>query len=384
MLDKWIKLSAVNTKHLSAKRQRQILVCDQLGIFAFFTPFPYQFFFIFYDLAYFSEMFVINWMFMATYAAVLLLNRRGEYGAARNLLMLCVSTHMLVSSLMSGAGVGVNLFFFTQASVLVFLFPTLRWIGLIACQLACGALYLGTQLLLTAEVAIAPVPYPWVDAMYVCSASGALLLMVVLLNMFRRQIENTEKELLKTSQLLQVRSSTDPLTGLANRRALDEALRAEWLRLARHPGTLSVIMCDVDHFKVYNDYFGHDGGDECLRQIAGAIKEALERPSDLAVRYGGEEFAVVLPATDEQGARYVGEKINEAVRRLTIPNPRAKEGIVTVSIGVSSSTCFSSTHFDQSGERLLRCADQALYLAKKNGRDQTVYMGCHSLACRVP
>ncbi|WNL38275.1 diguanylate cyclase [Halomonas sp. PAMB 3264] len=379
MLDQWMKLSAVDMRELPAKRQRQVLVCDQLGIFAFFTPLPYQLFYIFYDLAYFSEIFIINLMFMSCYATVLLLNRRGEYGAARNLLMLCVSTHMFVSSLMAGSGVGVNLFYFTQAAVLVFLFPGLCWLGLVAWQLVCGALYLGTQLLLTSEVAITPVPHPWVDLMYVCSASGALLLMVALLNLFRHQIENTEKELLTTSQMLQVRSSTDPLTGLANRRALDEALRAEWLRLARHPGTLSVIMCDVDHFKGYNDYFGHDGGDECLRQIAWAIKEVLERPSDLAVRYGGEEFAVVLPATDEQGARHVGEKINEAVRRLAIPNPHIKGGIVTVSVGVSSSTCFTSTHFEQSGERLLKCADQALYLAKKNGRDQTVCMGCYSL-----
>ncbi|MFG6666063.1 GGDEF domain-containing protein [Halomonas sp. HNIBRBA4712] len=379
MLDKWIRFSAINDPGLSPQSQRQVLVCDQLAIFAFYTPIPYQIFYIFFDLAYFSEIFIINLLFMTIYAAVLMLNRRGDYTTARTLLMVCVSGHMLVSSLMAGAGVGVNLFYFTQAGVLVFLFPTLRWPALIGLLFVCGALYLSTQLLLTAGVAITPVPKPWLGFMYVCSASGALLLLITLLNLFRRQIENTEDELLATSQILQVRSNTDPLTGLANRRAMEGALKTEWQRLSRHPGPLSILMCDVDHFKAYNDRYGHDGGDECLRQIAGAIQAALERPSDLAVRYGGEEFVVVLPATDEQGARHVAEKINDAVRKLNIPNPQASTGIVTVSVGVSSVGPQTGGRVDQGGERLLKCADQGLYLAKKRGRDQVVYMSCCTL-----
>ncbi len=130
-------------------------------------------------------------------------------------------------------------------------------------------------------------------------------------------------------------------------------------------------MCDVDHFKLFNDRYGHDGGDICLRQIATALQGVVSRPSDLVARYGGEEFALVLPGTDEEGARHLGEQLREAVQGLGIANADVGKGaVVTISVGVTS-----IDHFRSDGAGcLLKRADEALYQAKKNGRNQVVFL----------
>ena len=167
-------------------------------------------------------------------------------------------------------------------------------------------------------------------------------------------------------------STTDTLTGLANRRKLDETLSREWDRMRRSGLPLSFVMCDVDHFKIYNDNLGHQAGDVCLQKVATAMQAALVRPGDLVARYGGEEFAVVLPDTDAQGAHQVAETLRQAVGALRIPHvPEKGVAFLSVSLGV---TCSAEGSPADSPTILLRKADEALYLAKASGRDQVVYL----------
>lgn len=161
-------------------------------------------------------------------------------------------------------------------------------------------------------------------------------------------------------------AATDALTGLANRRTLDQALRHEWFRAQRSGKPLSVLMIDADHFKDFNDRYGHQAGDQALRTLASVISAHVRRPADLAARYGGEEFSVILAETDSAGAQQIAEHIRKAVEQL--PFIEGAESPITVSIGISTWT----TATDISLESVLFAADKALYQAKENGRNRVV------------
>jgi len=167
---------------------------------------------------------------------------------------------------------------------------------------------------------------------------------------------------------LAVLSTTDSLTGLANRRRFDDTLHAEWQRGARSGESLGLAMLDVDWFKNYNDRYGHQAGDECLRALAGVLGAQAHRISDLAARYGGEEFAVIAPATDAAGMLRLGESIRTALEALALPHADSPFGRITVSIGVATGVPVAGTPPDA----LLRLADAALYRAKGQGRNRTV------------
>ncbi|NVZ37484.1 GGDEF domain-containing protein [Pseudomonas sp. 21615526] len=173
----------------------------------------------------------------------------------------------------------------------------------------------------------------------------------------------------RAEKVLSELAATDGLTGLANRRTLDQRLRLEWDRAQRSAEPLTVLMIDVDHFKAFNDRHGHQGGDEALRTVAQVIEGNIRRPADLAARYGGEEFAVVLPHTDSQGARVIAEHIRSSVEHL--PRVGGDTVPITVSIGLSTWTKNSRTTL----EELLLNADQALYEAKHTGRNRVVDAG---------
>ena len=167
-------------------------------------------------------------------------------------------------------------------------------------------------------------------------------------------------------------AASDALTGLANRRRFDEALVAEWRRAARDGSRLSLLMIDVDRFKLYNDAYGHPEGDACLRAVAGALRDLVRRPGDLVARYGGEELAVLLPGTDPAGATTVAERCRGAVAALARPHGGnlACGGIVTVSIGCA--TAGPSETRDAEPATLVEAADIRLYEAKRTGRDRVV------------
>lgn len=162
-------------------------------------------------------------------------------------------------------------------------------------------------------------------------------------------------------------ATLDELTQLANRRRFDQYLEMEWRRQAREQTPLSLILCDIDSFKSYNDTYGHPGGDECLRQVAGAIGNAINRPADLVARYGGEEFAVILPNTALQGAVLVAEHIQLKIAALQLPHAGSQVSqYVTVSLGVAIMVPAS----ESATSILIAAADQALYQAKRLGRDR--------------
>ena len=168
-------------------------------------------------------------------------------------------------------------------------------------------------------------------------------------------------------------STTDALTGIANRRRFDEFFDLAWHQACRSGLPLSLIMIDVDHFKLYNDEYGHASGDDCLAAVAGAMEGKVERSTDLAARFGGEEFACVLPDTDADGAHAVAEAIREGVAALVIPHAKSSAAShVTVSVGVA--TCIPTPSDDPS--RFFEAADGFLYQAKNQGRDRVIAGSC--------
>lgn len=178
-----------------------------------------------------------------------------------------------------------------------------------------------------------------------------------------------EQELRSTNQKLKNLAIVDSLTQIANRRKFDRKIQQEWLRLSREKAFLSLIIIDVDYFKLYNDSYGHQAGDDCLQQIAQAISHTVKRPADLVARYGGEEFAVILPSTDLQGATHVAECIKAAIEELNISHTNSTVGDrVTVSQGIA--TTIPNT--DSLYESLICLADVALYEAKDRGRNNFV------------
>jgi diguanylate cyclase (GGDEF)-like protein len=167
------------------------------------------------------------------------------------------------------------------------------------------------------------------------------------------------------SDLLRRMVFIDGLTGVANRRCFDERLDVEWRRAARSALPLAILMLDVDHFKRFNDRYGHQLGDECLRRVSAAINGGLVRPGDMVARYGGEEFACILPATDFEGALAVAAGLEKAVRGLQIEHSESDVcNVVTLSIGVS----MGLPGRDGDPARLLALADAQLYRAKHGGR----------------
>lgn len=191
-----------------------------------------------------------------------------------------------------------------------------------------------------------------------------------------QRIESTRVKLLETSRELAAAnrelenlSRQDGLTGIANRRHFDSYLLTEMKRASRERQALSLILADVDYFKAYNDYYGHQAGDDCLRQVASALKSVGKRPADLAARYGGEEFAIVLPATALEGAVDVAKSLARTIEGMAIAHVRS--GVsdkISLSQGVASFVPGNDTR----PESIIELADQALYQAKQQGRNRHV------------
>lgn len=184
-----------------------------------------------------------------------------------------------------------------------------------------------------------------------------------------RALEASREQLAAANRILQKLSSLDGLTGIANRRSFDDTLNKEWQRAIRSKKPIALIMIDIDFFKLYNDYYGHQGGDDCLKQVVKGLKTAIHRDTDFLARYGGEEFSAVLPDTDLQGAIKVAEEMRQAIKSLRIEHPLSKiSDTVSISIGVASVV----PDMDSNPEGLIAAADQALYKAKEKGRDCVV------------
>lgn len=172
------------------------------------------------------------------------------------------------------------------------------------------------------------------------------------------------------TDLLKRMAFVDGLTGIFNRRHFDERLASEWARGARDGSPLAVVMLDIDFFKQYNDHYGHQAGDACLKAVASTLRRALKRPGDVVTRYGGEEFACILPGTDLAGAQQVAQRMIQHIRDLQRPHgASAVAPVVTLSAGVAVMRPQPEPDASQV-DALLACADQQLYRAKQQGRDR--------------
>lgn len=180
------------------------------------------------------------------------------------------------------------------------------------------------------------------------------------------QLQQVKAALQQANLELERVANTDCLTQIANRRYFDEVLKQEWQRLRREQQPLSLILCDIDYFKQYNDHYGHPAGDTCLQQVAQIIAQCVNRPADMVARYGGEEFAIILPNTNQDGAVTIVEAIQKALQGLQIPHAAsATAKHVTLSVGI---TCLIPTP-TFSPQKLIADADTALYRAKQQGRN---------------
>ena len=192
------------------------------------------------------------------------------------------------------------------------------------------------------------------------------------------ELHQLQTELEEKNRQLQLLSSLDGLTGIPNRRQFDEMLGIEWNRMARERLPLSLVILDVDHFKLYNDRYGHLAGDSCLRRVATALAGLLRRPADMVARYGGEEFAAILPGTGLEGAKVVAESMRQAVASLGIEHQDSPvQSVVTVSLGLSAVVPLPGC----TPSDLLQAADHGLYQAKQEGRDRWISFDCVPAAC---
>lgn len=181
------------------------------------------------------------------------------------------------------------------------------------------------------------------------------------------RLKRTEIELLNVAERLREEATTDALTGLVNRRALDQRLEIEIARSLRSDTALSVILLDIDHFKAYNDTYGHLAGDACLKAVSQCLGQVFRRPADLIARYGGEEFLVVLPEVDVEAAHHMANSYRDILAAMALPHQASEFGRVTVSLGIAS---YAPSQTDRSAADLVGRADEALYAAKSGGRDQ--------------
>jgi diguanylate cyclase (GGDEF)-like protein len=190
-------------------------------------------------------------------------------------------------------------------------------------------------------------------------------------NAMTAELSQRERELVATNDRLTVIASIDMLSGLANRRGFQSRLDFEWMKAQQYQCDLSLLMIDVDHFKLYNDTYGHPVGDACLSRLGETLAGIAAETMGFAGRYGGEEFCLLLPNVDTVRAREIGEMVRSAVRALALPHATSNHEIVTVSVGVA---CTTPNDSQRPGD-LIEAADAALYAAKHRGRNTVVEHG---------
>ena len=360
------------TQGKAPRLRRQITLANQVGVLVALATAPYQAFYSLYDPAQYRDMITLNFLFMIIYLSVVVLNHRGNHTGARNVLLANTCAQAFITAWIVGAAAGAQLFYFAIGCYLALAFDRARDRRLV-CQLGViVALFLASHSLFTPARALTPLPSDILEVMYLVNATAVLVLCAAIAFLFRHEIDCTEQELTLTNRKLSELSTTDMLTGLANRRRLDSVLSRSCRRLERRFQPLSLIMCDVDHFKLYNDRLGHPAGDRCLQQVAGALRRTLFRKEHLVARYGGEEFAIVLANTDRNGALDIAERLRKAVRELRLAHPASPDlPLLTVSLGV---TTLASPTPGVLPCQLIQQADEALYLAKANGRNRVEYL----------
>jgi diguanylate cyclase (GGDEF)-like protein/PAS domain S-box-containing protein len=240
---------------------------------------------------------------------------------------------------------------------------------LLKAQAAVRQLFSGAEgLLLESRIRKKNGEYIWIEASLRTVRHPTTGAPTGILNMVRdiSERKQAEQKLQEAYKAVETLAITDALTGLANRRQFDLCITNEWRRGLRDRNPLAMLLIDVDLFKSYNDTYGHVRGDSCLKQIAEAALDVVARPGDLVARFGGEEFAVILPNTGCEGALQVANDICDGVRRRNLEHSTNPLGVLTISVGCASMV----PSLGQQAINLIELADEALYTAKRNGRNQ--------------
>lgn len=196
-------------------------------------------------------------------------------------------------------------------------------------------------------------------------------LVIKISDSYQRKMVSIREELKATNKKLERVASRDHLTGLYNRKEFERVMVREWNNAIRYETPISMLMIDIDNFKLFNDNYGHLSGDHCLQQLSRVLESTLKRPRDFLARFGGEEFVVVLPDTDSSGAKYIGEKVRQAVIQQQIPHEFSDiEPFVTVSIGIATTQDPALLVY----EDMLDEADKALYQSKHSGKNRCLHV----------
>lgn len=201
---------------------------------------------------------------------------------------------------------------------------------------------------------------------FLCKPVSEVVLLAKVRAMLR--ISTRQQEICEVHRQLKEVANLDSLTGIPNRRHFDDTLAIEWKRCLRNETPLSIVLSDVDFFKQFNDIYGHQAGDFCLKAVASSLSESLFRIEDTVARYGGEEFVAILPGTDANGAYAVAERMRQSARDLCIPHERGIDGHVSCSFGVAS----THPNTDMAPQQLVKTADTSLYAAKSAGRNRVI------------
>ena len=345
--------------------KRQVSLTNQLCLLALLLTVPYQLFYVVTGLADYWLIFVVNALFMALYPGFLWLNHKRFYWLASNAVLVVGCAHLIVATALVSTATGTHLIFISLGGVLGLMFRERQQAPLLVMAVVCVGLFLAAEWLFPPGSTPVVIPSPWVDLMFAGTVLAAITLLTGFSYTFRTAIEASEAKQRKTALELQRLSLTDELTGLPNRRALDQLAASEWGRAVRYRQSIALLMVDIDYFKAFNDFYGHTAGDQCLQAVANVLEACLRRDADQVARYGGEEFVILLPDTDVIGARMVASRVLRGMQRLQWQHERSEVAShVTASVGLA---VISPAAGDQLST-LFKAADKALYQAKGEGR----------------
>lgn len=351
----------------SGCRRRQVLLTHYLALFGACATLPYQLFYLLSAPLYYASILSFNAAAIAGYIAVLYYNLKGRPELASRLVLIVSVCHVVGVNLLIGAAAGIYLFFFSVSIVVPFLRPAASLWSLVVFEIFVGALLLACHLLCRGSWVVSPVPSPFVEWIFAGSAVGALGITMLITTLFRNDIVTAEIGLMSANDELYKLSATDELTRTLNRRGLEDYLARLRSADPHLRPTVGVAMCDVDHFKSFNDRFGHAAGDTVLAQVADTLKASIRNPGDCVARYGGEEFVIVMPGAELNSVMQAAERARQAVENLAILNPHQESSdVLTISVGVAIVEVDASASLGL----LLRNADQALYQAKRAGRNR--------------